>query len=153
MCSGKTVDSKLAKRSRATLTILSRTLTADELVRAIGVTPDRVVEKGSPVKGTSGGVHRYSVVAFESHLDADAEPSTHLDELLLRLSPIREAIRALADPGCAPGARDVPVRLSLYIESPRRMLGIDLSAERLAAIGEFGAHLGVEVDTDCVSLG
>jgi hypothetical protein len=137
------------KRSRATLTILSRTLSADDVVRAIASTPDRIVEKGSPVKGKGGNVHRYSVVEFESHLEPEAEPSAHIDELLLRLSPAKEAIRALADPTSAPGSRGVPVRLSLYIESPRKMLGIDMSAEQLTAIGEFGAHFGVEVDTDC----
>ena len=142
------MDNQITKRCRATLTILSRTLKVDELVRAIALTPDRIVEKGSPITGKGGNVHRYSVVEFESHLDAEAEPSAHIDELLLRLSPTKEAIRALAEPNCAPGARGVPVRLSLYIESPRKMLGIDLSAEQLTAIGEFGAHLGVEVDTD-----
>lgn len=143
------MNSKLAKRSHATLTILSSTLSADELVRTIGVTPDRIVEKGSPVKGRGGGVHRYSVVAFESRPDRQADPPDHIDELLLRLGPAKEAIQALAGPARAPGSRGVPVRLSLYIESPRRMLGIDMSAEQLTAIGEFGAHFGVELDTDC----
>jgi Domain of unknown function (DUF4279) len=151
--SNKRMDNQLVTHSRATLTILSRLHSTDEIVRALGLTPDRIVEKDTPVQGKGGNVHRYNVVEFESHVDAEAEPSAHVDNLLLRLSPAKETIRAFAEPARAPGGRGVPVRFSLYIESARQMFGIDMSAEQLRAIGECGAHLGVEVDTDCASVG
>lgn len=136
------------RRSRATLTILSATLSADELVKAIALTPDGIVERGSPVSGSSGNLHRFSVVSFESHLDPQADPFAHVDELLQRLAPARDAIRALAGSARPAESRDVPVRLSLHVESTHRMLGLDLSAEQLAVIAKLGAHLGVSVDTD-----
>jgi hypothetical protein len=143
------MNSKLTKRSHATLTILSSTLSVDEMTRAIALTPDRTVEKGSPVKGKGGNVHRYSGVSFESRSDRQAGPEAHIDDLLVRLSPARDAIRRLADGTHAAGTRGVPVRLSLYVESSRSVVGLDVSSAQLTAIGELGAHFGVEVDTDC----
>jgi hypothetical protein len=146
------MDNKTTKQSHATLTIISATLSVDELVQAIGLTPDRTVEKGTQVKGKGGGVHRYSAASFESRPDRQAPPPEHIDDLLIRLSPAKEAILKLADGAHAPGSRGVPVRLSVYIfESAPRMVGLDLSAAQLMAIGEFGAHFGVVVDTDCES--
>jgi Domain of unknown function (DUF4279) len=140
------------KSSRASLAILSPTLSVDEIVRAVALIPDWSAEKGTPIPGEAGNRHRYTAVAFESHLDAEADPAAHIDDLLSRVMPAKKAISALADATRAPGARGVPVRLSLYVESSRRMLGIDVSANQLAAMRELGAHFGVEVDTDCEAI-
>lgn len=143
------MDNNITERSYVTFTITSSTHSVDELVRAIGLIPDRTVEKGSPVRGTRGNVHRYSAVSFRSRIDHHAEPGAHIDELLLRLSPARDAIRGLVEQRLAEEPQSVPARLSLYIKSSRSMVGLDVTSAQLTAIGELGARLGVEVDTDC----
>lgn len=118
------------------------------MVRAIALDPDWRVEKGSPVKGNAGNVHRYAVVAFESRVEPQAEPSDHVDDVLHRAAPAQAAIRVLADPQLPAGSRGVPVSLSLYLESSEAMFGFDISADQLAAMARLGAHFGVEVDAD-----
>jgi hypothetical protein len=136
------------RRTRATLTILSPALSVDDIAQKLGLHPDWSVEKGTPVTRTASEVHRYTAVSFESRLDEEAEPSAHIEDLLLRLTPVKDAIRSLAGPAPGPGTRGAPVRLSLHIESSRSMLGIDISADQLAAIAELGAYWGVEVTCD-----
>jgi hypothetical protein len=135
-------------RCRASLTILSSVLSADEIAQKLALHPDGSVDKGTPLTGNAGDNHRYTALTFESHLREDAELSAHIDELLRRLKPAKDAIRSLAGPAPGPGTRGAPVRLSLHIESSRRMLGVDLTADQLEAIAELGAYWSVEVDTD-----
>jgi hypothetical protein len=113
------------------------------------LTPDRTAEKGSPVNGTGGGIHRYSAVSFRSRIDHHAEPAAHIDDLLLRLSPARDAIRRLVEQRLAEEPQSVPARLSLYVKSSRSVVGLDVTSAQLTAIGQLGARFGVEVDTDC----
>jgi hypothetical protein len=40
------------------------------------------------------------------------------------------------------------VRISVYLESSRRSLGLEMSAIQLAAIADLGANLGIEVEVD-----
>jgi hypothetical protein len=136
------------KRTRATLAVLSTKLSADELAKAIASTPSWSVEKGTPVSKGARTLRRYSCVAFESALDSDADPSAHIDELLARLAPAQDAIRRLAGSPMSSDSRGVPVRVTLNIESSHEMFGFDLSSAQLTAIGELGAHLGVELDFD-----
>lgn len=143
------MSSKPANRSNAAFTILSSTLSVDEMVQAIGLTPDRTVDKGSPIKGTRGGVYRYNAVSFNSHIAHHGDPGAHIDDLLLRLSPAQEAIRGLVEQRLVEEPQSVPARLSLYVESSRSVVGLDVTHAQLTAIGELGAHFGVEVDTDC----
>jgi hypothetical protein len=142
------MDSQPTNRANATFTILSSTLSVDEMVRAVSLTPDRSVEKGSPVKGTGGGIHRYSAVSFRSRTDCHADPGAHIDDLLLRLSPAGDAIRRLVEQRLADEPQSVPARLSLYVKSSRSVVGLDVTSAQLTAIGELGAYFGVEVDTD-----
>jgi hypothetical protein len=138
--------------SNAAFAILSATLSVADMVGRIAPTPDRTVEKGSPVRGTGGNSHRYSVLAFDSHIERQAEPEAHIDDLLLRLHAAQDAIRGLVEEGLVEEPQSVPARLSLYVRTAESVVGLDISSAQLRAIGEFGAHLGVEVDTDCEDL-
>jgi hypothetical protein len=145
------MDNQLT-RSNASFTILSGTLSVEEMVGRVALTPDRTVEKGSPVKGTGGNSHRYSVVSFKSRIERQAQPEAHIDDLLLRLDPARDAIRRLVEERLAEEPESVPARLSLYVRSSRSVVGLSVSSAQIKAIGELGAHLDVEVDTDCEDL-
>ncbi len=96
-----------------------------------------------------GGIHRYSAMSFRSRTDCHADPGAHIDDLLLRLSPARDAIRRVVEQRLAEEPQSVPARLSLYVKSSRSVVGLDGTNAQLTAIGELGAHFGVEVDTDC----
>lgn len=145
------MDKQITRRSNASFTTLSSTLSVDELTRAIALTPDKTAERGTPVKGAGGGLHRYSVVSFKSRVDRQADPEAHIDDLLLRLGPARDAIRKLTEQRLAEEPQSVPARLSLYVESSASVVGLDVPSRQLKAIWELGAHFGVEVDTDCES--
>jgi hypothetical protein len=133
-------------QSRATLTILSEDLSVNEVSDTIGESPDWSVEKGTAIKGEPGNVHRYTAVGFESRVDSDAPPAAHVEDVLARVEPAKEAIRRLAGRRRASGSRGVPVKLSVHLESSRLMTGLEFSDSQLSAIADFGAHLGIAVD-------
>jgi hypothetical protein len=132
-------------RSRASITVLSATVTAAELAQLIGVTPDRVLERGTAVRGSAGGVHRFSVAAYESCLEPNRPPSEHLDDLLTRLSPAQDALRVLAGEPHAGGGGGAAVRLHLFVEAETGTAALDIAPAQLAAIGLFGAQFAVTV--------
>jgi hypothetical protein len=144
------MDNKVEKRSRATLNIYSRILSVQELEQLVPFPPD-----GSRQQGRQpGNVHPHSVVAFESHIDRSASLLAHLEDLLGRLSPASDALRAFvqrarADDFQPPakGRKWIPVRLSLVEESSDGHMGVEIAPDQLRAIADMGAVLGVELET------
>jgi len=138
-----------AKRSYATLTILSSTLSVQELEQMIAVSPDRTREKGDLRGREPNNVYPYSVVAFESHIDQTADPAAHVDDLLDRVSSAKDAIRHLSGATLSDDVRRFPVRFSLHLESTQGEIGFDFSSEQLKSMIELGARLGIDVECDC----
>jgi Domain of unknown function (DUF4279) len=135
-------------RVRATLVIASSTMSVEEALGIVGIEPDWSNERGSPVTGSSGNLHKYTTVAFQSRIAPESPPSAHVDALLKRVASATHEIRSLAGAAVLPESRGVPVTFSLYLESSKSMVGVGLSAEQLRAIAELGAHFGVEVAVD-----
>jgi hypothetical protein len=91
----ETIDGPEVDRSLATLVVLSRSLSCEELMTAIPLEPDRSWVKGTP-RGRDGSAHRYSGISFSSRVDRAAEPDLHTQDLLDRLKPVASAVRTFA---------------------------------------------------------
>jgi hypothetical protein len=130
---------------RATLTVMSQSLSVAELEAKVGLTPDWSAEKGSPVSKGAVTLHKYTTLGFVSTVDRYAAPAAHIDSVLGRVEVQQDAVRALAGGDHPADARGVPVRLSVHLETEGEMFGFDVSARQLAALSNLGAHFGVEV--------
>jgi hypothetical protein len=148
------MDNKVEKRSRATLAVYSRILSVQELEQLVPFPPDRSRQMGTQRGRQPGNVHPHNVLAFESHIDRSASPLAHLEDLLSRLSPASDALRAFVQRARsddfqppAKGRKRAPVRLYLYAESSDGHMGVEIAPDQLKAIADMGAVLGVELET------
>jgi hypothetical protein len=148
------MDKEIKQRSLATLNIYSRTLSAEELEQFVPFPPDSSKQKGTSRGRQANNVHPHSVVAYESHAHRSADLSSHLEDLLDRLQPAKDALRAFAQrahedsPSTLVGKRPpAPVVLWLRAESTDEAIGFGISNEQLKAIFDLGAYLAVELET------
>jgi hypothetical protein len=148
------MDNKIEKWSLATLNVYSRILSVQELEQLVPFPPDRSRQKGTQRGRQPGNVYPHSVLAFESHIDQSAKPQAHLEDLLSRLSPASDALRAFVQRARsddfqppAKGREWVPVRVSLVEESSDGHMGVEIDPDQLRAIADMGAVLGVELET------
>lgn len=141
------------QRSLASLAIYSRTLSLDELRQLAPFPPERSREKGAPRGRQPGNVHPHNVVVFESHANRSESLGVHLEDLLTRLAPAKDAIGAFAEHARSEafqsptGLPFAPVMLRLYTRNAEGMVGLDVSNDELKAIFDLGAALVVELET------
>jgi hypothetical protein len=148
------MDNKVEKRSRATLCIYSRILSVQELEQLVPFPPDGSRQQGTQMGRQPGNVYPHSVLSFESHIDRSASPQAHLEDLLGRLSPATDALRAFVQRAQlddvqprAKGRKWIPVRISLHAESSDGHMGVEIAPDQLKAIEDMGAVLDVELET------
>lgn len=96
--------------------------------------------------GRGSNPRPYSVLKFESDAKRSSSPAGHLDDLLQRLHPAADALRAFAEDERDNDPQHVPLRLWLHIEARQAEVGIDISDQQLKVIAELGAWLAVEVE-------
>jgi Domain of unknown function (DUF4279) len=149
------MDNNIERRSFVTLSIYSRTLSAEELAQLVPFPPDTAKQKGTPRGRKPGNVHPHSVVTYESHVDPSADLSAHLEDLLGRLDPAKDALRAFAQrahgedsPSTSVAKRPpAPMVLWLRAETTDGAIGFGVSHQELEAICDLGAYLAVELET------
>jgi hypothetical protein len=124
-------------------------------MQVVPVTPDRTVQKGTQRGREAGNLHPYSSLTFKSRDDPEglSDPETHIEDLLLRLRSVKDALRSYSQRTRS----DIPsfgttVYMRLKIESTDREFGFGISDDKLRAISDLGAHLGVEVEIDEIGL-
>jgi hypothetical protein len=139
-------------RSLAVLVVLSTTQSEQELLQRIPTAPDRSWQQGTRRGRGHENVHKYTGLEYCSQLDRSAPPQAHLDNLLQRLRPAADALRAIADEYRSDDSY-VPVRLWLYVESIDDTAAVDISHEQIRSIDDLGAHLGLNVDFMATSSG
>jgi hypothetical protein len=148
------MDSETKQRSLASLSIYSRRLSVEELKQMVPFSPERSREKGTPRGGQAGNVHRHSVVVYESHMDREQSLNAHLEDLLTRIAPAKDALRAFAARARAEGFQSpsglpsAPVILRLYSRNINGSIGLGVSNDQLKAIFNLGADLAVELETN-----
>jgi hypothetical protein len=153
--SGETMDNQVDKESYASFVVYSTSLSVEELGRLVPLTPDRTWQKGTPrVKRDPTNVHRLSGMSLESRLDRSEPPEAHLDGLLDRVNPVRDALREYARRApteelyrpTRPGNTETsPLRISFLVRSTRTELGFDFSCEQLEAMAYIGSCFGMEI--------
>ncbi len=96
----------------------------------------------------------HSVVTYESHVSRSEKMGTHLDDLLSRLEPVKDALREFAQRARSEGFQSptgrpsAPISLSLWAYSTEGTVGVDISPDQLQAILDLGADLFVSLDAD-----
>jgi hypothetical protein len=147
------MDNKPKQRSLASLTVYSRTPSLGELEQLVPISADWSKEKGTQRGRQPGNVHPHNVVVFESHLDRAAGLSAHVDDVLGRLDPAKDALRSFAQRARSEGFQSAsgrpfaPVVFWLRAESAEDTIGFDISNDQLKAICDLGAVLAVELET------
>jgi len=131
--------------SLAELVILSKTESAERLVEAVGLPPDRSWNLGDPRK-SRGLVEKFSGITYGSRLPRTAELEAHLDDLLLRLAPAKDHIAALAAHLGQHEGRPDALRVWLTQLTSNPSPGYDFPPRQIIQVGEMGAWLGVSLD-------
>ncbi len=152
--SKRLMDHKVEKRSRATLCVYSRVLSVQDLEQLVPFSPDWSRQMGTQRGRQPGNVHPHNVLAFESHIDRSASPQAHLEDLLSRLSPATDALRAFVQQArledfqpLVRGRKRAPIRISIDAESSDGHMGVEIAPDQLRAIADMGAVFGVELET------
>ena len=129
----------------ARLVVLSEDETATQLAEAVGLPPDEAWNRGEPKK-TPGLRYKISGITYRSRVPRTAEPAAHLDDLLARLTPVKDRIAALSARLAAQGGRPDSVRVWVTQFTSNASPGYDFSPRQLACISEMGAWLGLSID-------
>jgi hypothetical protein len=129
-------EETLADESFARLTIYSDTKTAEDLVSALGVTPDEAWNKGDPRQ--RGQTHTTTAIALRSRIPDDRPPEDHLEDLLTRVEPLRERIVGQI----AEGSR-VRLKVALFADTDNPTLS--LPADVLRRLAAFGLDLELDI--------
>jgi hypothetical protein len=144
----KRMGSKFERWAQATLTVYSRTRSAQELMEIISVEPSRSWQKGTRRGRGLGNVHPYSGLTYESQVDHATDISAHIDDLLHRLAPAADALTTFAKDARSQDPETIPIRVELLVESTNREAGFDITHPQLKTITDLGGHIVVEVEVD-----
>lgn len=149
------MDNDVVKHwAQASLSIYSRTLSVADLERLVPFPPDRFKEKGTPrSRRRPGNLQPHSVVTYESQLSQSESIERHLDALLSRIEPAKDALREFAQHARSefPPSKRVllgPVALSLWVYSTEASSGVLITPDQLKAILDLGVNLNVALDAD-----
>lgn len=127
-------------QTRVRLTLLSESLSPDEISERLGLAADRSWRLGER-RGRSRVNQRYHGWQLDSKLPADASTEEHLDELLSRLTPRARALQRLtADRGAVVSAR---LWISHHIDNWNP--GIEILPRHLALIARLGVSLALDI--------
>jgi len=130
-------------KSYAHVTILSSAHSPEEMAAAVGLPPDSAWAKADLRRpgGRSTGRHKFNGITYDSPARAGGDgPHEHLEQLVARLRPHSEQLRALA------GEEGVDsVRLWLVQQTTSRNPAFSVSPALLAAIAEMGASLDLDI--------
>lgn len=121
----------------AVLVVLSEVDSADQLADAVGLPPDRTWNRGD-VRKVSRLPHKFSGVEYCSRRPRPERPEVHLDDLLERLTPVKDRIAALSTRLAAQGERTDLARVSVSHMTSNGTPGYDFSPPQLALIHEMG---------------
>src|ERR1700722_4220108 len=148
------MDSNSKRQSLASLSLYSRTLSVDELKLLVPFPPEGSREKGASRGRHPSNVQPHSVVVFESHVSRSEDLRAHIEDLLTRLAPAKDAVRAFADRARSEdfqsptGLPSTPVILRLFVRNTDGIIGLDVSNDELKAIFDLGAVLALELETE-----
>jgi hypothetical protein len=123
-------------RTRASLVVLSSTMTGGHIEERLGLAGDRRWDAGEPVSPGSRSHQRFSGWELKSRLDRSAPAASHLGDLLERASRLGDRIS-----GLAAAAQIESSRVWLHLDSPE--VSFALEPEMLRAIADLGS---LEVD-------
>lgn len=121
--------------SSASMTILSEALSGTELAQLAGLPPDEHWNR----RDRPNAPGRFGGFRVRSRLPEAASPAEHLGDLLDRLEPFADSIRALAS-----DSRVHSVRVWIFHRIPNWNPGLSFSPELIDRLGKLGT--GVEVD-------
>jgi uncharacterized protein DUF4279 len=132
-------ETPLRQEALATLMLYSDTKSAEELAESIGAEPSRMWNKGD--LNRRGQPCQTTAISYESAVPADISPDGHLLDLLTRVEPVSERLRAEVETGNV-----VRLKLAVFEDADNVMFAIP--AELLIKFGSFGVDL--EFDIYCV---
>jgi hypothetical protein len=129
-------NNALPQEARAHLTVYSETSSAEELVGRIGLAPDRMWNRGD--LNEHGRAYETTAISYEVDRSSDASPSEQLGELLKRVRPLVEQLRAEGDAGNM-------VRLKLAVFEDTDNIMFTLGAAVLREVGSLGIDLEFDI--------
>ena len=89
----------MVSRARASLVVLSNTITSADIEEHLGLVGDRRWDVGEPVRPGSKARQRFAGWEITSRVDRSAPASSHVQDLLGRAYPLADRISALAVAG------------------------------------------------------
>jgi hypothetical protein len=129
------------------LIVLSKVMTGPDLAAAIGYEPDEAWTLGEPIHPDRSAKPQYRVsgVRYESRLPESARAEEQLAELLSRLRPFTDRLRALGTTLISEDGNDIPLRFWVYSRGRRGWRPFDFSPALLAEVAALGAYLGLDI--------
>jgi Domain of unknown function (DUF4279) len=131
----------------ASMTILSSTITPEELETRVGLTPARAWSKKSPDEKGKGR-KKFNGVSYESTLPRSADLDEHLEQLLQMLAPKAPAIRELAVAIAGSPVDDTqPESINLHLQASayKDLVCFTFSPPSMKQVAELGVDLNLSV--------
>jgi hypothetical protein len=146
------VDNDLtSRRSLATVTVYSRTLSEDEFKKLIPLTPSESWQKGTPRTQNPSNVHPYTGMTFRSRLPRNAPPEDHLADVLTLVGPVKPQLRDYVSRATIEDPTLKALYTSLTLEAGDHALGLDIPTNVLADLSALGGGFGIEFEVVCQS--
>ena len=123
-------------RARASLVVLSKTLTGSEIGRRLDLKGDQEWNAGDPVRPGATARQRFAGWAMDSQVDRSVGAGEHLADLLGRASHLGDRLSVLVAEGQVES-----VRVWLHLDSPD--VGFAVEQETLRAVARLGS---LEID-------
>jgi hypothetical protein len=128
-------------RAYAHVTILSDSLSPDDLRDAVGLDPDKSWAKGELRSSRGQHRHKFNGVEWVSTLDREtADPGDHIEELAERLRPQADRIAQLSR-----DERVISARLWLYYSTSGENPGFELTNAALDSLARLGVTLALDI--------
>jgi hypothetical protein len=129
---------ELGREAVARLRVYPETGSAEELAARLGLPPDEKWNKGEPRVDRDGQLHKATAVSYHSALARESAPDDRLADLVKRVEPLREALKAEKASGSV-------VRLSLAVFEDADNIMLTLPADLLAKLGLLGIDLELDI--------
>ncbi len=136
----------MSETNDASVVILSPGLSADQLVAAVGIEPDKKWNRGDPITEAGKGRYPTSGLRYDSPLDPERSVADHVHALAVRLEAARAGLLRMKR--TFQSNERGSIQLTMFTFRPTESIEFLLDAEDLAVLAEACTSIRVSTVGD-----
>ncbi len=137
----------MSETNDASIVILSSDLSANQLVEAVGIEPDKKWNRNDPITEAGKGRYPKSGLRYNSLIDPGRSLADHLHSVALRLEPSRRRLLSLKQ-GFQSREGGGSIQLTVFTCRPSESIEFLLGVEDMAIVADVCTSVRVSVVGD-----